>query len=470
MAAETGWSQLTPSPEKIEALRLQPAAAPVETVHRLKFNQPTGLTAMGRFQTRRQAGWPQVHRIAAAVLCMLLLPGTGAAEDGPANSAGAKWNEIDLLQWVATLGEGESQFDELATVAEFERLQASIEEVKQMVLREARTEQEAVEGLRMILKHLTVSTTDSINNDFRNPLFAKADPRNRDIGAYNPDAEYDQAFIDGRYDYKLTAELGTVPYVSITVNGSGKTQLSRAVAYLDNVAIREHTDAEGHFTLWLTKAKPEGPGAWIALPDEANGVIIRQYVTDRAEQTLAQFAIEATGENLPDIEVTSDADIASRLRMASNYLLVSSTWHHTLLPQMRKTPNTFVPSTGASIGASAANSENYYQMAYYEIGEGERLLVDFEAPDTVFWNLTSATIWHESQRYLTDPVSLTSTEATRGANGRVQFVLSREDPAHPNWIKTFGHERGFLILRMVDVKNHPLPIVTHVAAPGANPS
>jgi hypothetical protein len=153
--------------------------------------------------------------------------------------------------------------------------------------------------------------------------------------------------------------------------------------------------------------------------------------------------------------------------MAANYLLVSSTWHHTLLPQMRETPNTFVPSTGSSIGASAANTENYYQMAYFEIGEGEQLLVDFEPPETVFWNLTSATIWHESQRYLTDPVSLTSAEAKRGDGGRVEFVIAREDPGHPNWIKTFGHERGFLILRMVGVKDHPLPIVTRVAAPEA---
>ena len=48
----------------------------------------------------------------------------------------------------------------------------------------------------------------------------------------------------------------------------------------------------------------------------------------------------------------------------------------------------------------------------FEIGEGERLLVDLDPPEAVYWNLTSASIWHESQRYLTDPVSLTSDEVT----------------------------------------------------------
>ncbi len=331
-----------------------------------------------------------------------------------------------------------------------------------MVLHDALTEQEALEGLRMILKHLAVSTQDSLNTDFRNPLFEKGDPRNRDIGAYNPDAEYDQAQIDGRYDYKLSGQLGTVPYVSITVNGSGGQKQSRVVAYLDDASIREHAGSDGRFTLWLTKKEPSEAGAWIALPDDANGVVIRQYVANRERDRLAHFAIEAVGEPLPDVERISDEELSVRLARTSAYLLVSSTWHRTLLTQTRERPNEFVSSTGAAIGASAANRENYYQMAYYELGPDEALLIDFSPPRTVFWNLTSATIWHESQRYLTDPVSLTSDEVEKRADGDVRFVVARRDPGYPNWIKTFGHERGFLILRMVGVKEHPLPVVRRV--------
>ena len=387
---------------------------------------------------------------------------TGAARAPEGGPEPAKWNELDLLQWVDGLAAPGSPYDGLESVAEFERLQASIEAVKQMVLAEARTEQEAVEGLRMVLKHLTVATADWVNNDYRNPLFARADPRNRDIGAYNPDAEYDQALIDGRYDYALTGELGTVPYVSITVNALGESRRSETVAYLDDATLRGHADEEGRFTLWLTKRKPDAPGAWVALPDAANGVVIRQYVSDRSTQRLARFEIEAVGDRLPDVEVTTDSDVATRLDRITSYLLVSSTWHRTLLPQMRDRPNHFVESTGSAIGSSAANTENYYQMAYYEIGEGEQLVVELEAPDTVYWNLTSATIWHESQRYLTDPVSLTSAEAIADEDGRVRFVVARDDPDRPNWIKTFGHSRGFLILRVVGVASHPLATISRV--------
>lgn len=388
-------------------------------------------------------------------------PGHLYAEEASAED-NAMWNDSNLLKWVSGIGGEESRYDDLATVQSFEMLQRTIEEVKQMVLHDAATEQEAIEGLRMILKHLASETGDTLNYDFRNPLFSKQDPRNRDIGAYNPDAEYDQAYIDGRYDYKLTGNLGTVPYVSITVNGKADSKLSRTVAYLNDTAIRKHAGADGKFILWFTKEKPKGEGAWIPLPDEADGVVIRQYVANRNVDELASFAIEAVGDPLPDVDRISDDEMARRLRKSSDYLAVVSTWHRTLLPEIRKQPNQFVASTGTSIGASAANSENYYQMAYYEIGEGEVLVVDFVPPDVVYWNLTSATFWHESHRYLTDPVSLTSSEVTKRKNGNVRFIISKAEPDYPNWIKTFAHDRGFLILRMVGVKTHPLPVVRKV--------
>ena len=374
-----------------------------------------------------------------------------------------KWNEASIHAWVAGLAEPNDRFSHLDTVQSFERLQSSIEEVKEMVLADSENEQEAIEGLRMILKHLAVSTLDTLNADYQNPLFAKGDSRVRDIGAYNPDAEYDQAFIDGRYDYKLTGNLGTAPYVSITVNGQSEGKFSEIIAFVDDAAIREHAAPDGSYVLWLTKERPNAAGGWVKLPDSANGVVIRQYIGDRTRTELARFSIEAVGNSLPNVESVSDAEIALRMDTAADYLAVSSTWHRTLLPTIRERPNHFVPSTGSAIGASAANRANYYQIAYYELREGESLVIDFEPPEGIeYWNLTSATFWHESHRYRTDPVSLTSSEVEYRHDGRVRFILSRSDPGGANWIKTFSHDRGFLIFRMPGVETHPVPSVQRV--------
>ena len=112
------------------------------------------------------------------------------ASPPPATDA-PRWNDSSLLRWVAPIGGEESRYGGLESLESFEALQRAIEEVKQMVLHDAQSEQEAIAGLRINLKHLAGSTSDSINADFRNPLLPKRDPRVRDIGAYHPDAEYD---------------------------------------------------------------------------------------------------------------------------------------------------------------------------------------------------------------------------------------------------------------------------------------
>ncbi len=405
----------------------------------------------------------KIVRGAIGWILALVWPSVLLAEEPVDGRREEAWNDTRLLEWVSTIGDRESPYDDLATVRSFELLQRSLEELKQMVLHDAKSEQEAIEGLRMILKHLAMSTRDSLDNDFRNPLFEKGDTRNRDVGAYNPDAEYDQVPIDGRHDYKLSGSLGSVPYLSITVNGAAPDRQSRMIAYLDDTAIRKHAGADGRFTLWLTREKPAEPGAWVRLPDEANGVVIRQYVSNRERDRLARFAIEAVGRNRPNADQITDEELATRIAKTANAVVVGSTWHRTLLPEMLQRPNEFVAASGVAIGASAANAENYYQMAHYQLEPGEILVVDFEAPPARFWNLTSATIWHESHRSLTDPVSRTLEEVQRQPDGRVRFVVAERDPGQPNWIKTFGHTRGFLILRIVGVTSHPAPIVRRIA-------
>jgi hypothetical protein len=133
--------------------------------------------------------------ITLGTLGVFATPGTLGAEPSVAREQEQRWNDTQLLDWVAGIGGPASRYDDLATVKSFELLQRSLEETKQMVLHDAASEQEAIEGLRMLLKHLAMSVRDSLDGDFLNPLFAKADTRGRDIGAYNPDAEYDQVVV-----------------------------------------------------------------------------------------------------------------------------------------------------------------------------------------------------------------------------------------------------------------------------------
>ena len=132
------------------------------------------------------------------------------------------------------------------------------------------------------------------------------------------------------------------------------------------------------------------------------------------------------------------------------------------MPYAMEQPNQFFDRAGTAIGGNVANNESLYHMAYYELGPDEALVLDFVPPQSPFWNLTAASLWHESERFLTDPVSRTLAEVTPRPDGSVRFVLADRDPGLPNWIDTFEHRRGFLILRMVGVASHPLPTVRRV--------
>lgn len=390
-------------------------------------------------------------------------PSTSAEMSDPASSAEQSWNRLDLLDHLAPIGGPESDWDDIASARSFALLQRALEEMRQLVLEDAESEQEAAEGLRMLLKVFAMAAADSLQGDLANPLFRKLDPRWRDVGAYNPDAEYDQAWIDGRYGYRLSGNLGGARYVSITVNGQAPEASSRLVAYLEDATLRRAADASGDFTIWLTKERPAESGLWIALPDTADGVVIRQYLADRAREPLATFSIQAVGERWPPKGPMRDEEIARRIATVATYLVVNSTWHRTLMPYAMARPNQFFDRAGTALGGNVANNENLYHMAHYQVGPDEALVIDFEPPKSPFWNLTAASLWHETERFLTDPVSLTLAEVTPRADGSVRFVLADRDPGVPNWLDTFEHRRGFLILRMVGVASHPLPTVRRVA-------
>jgi hypothetical protein len=391
-----------------------------------------------------------------------------AAEPTPVQAGDAakdkRWNEPDLLPFVSSLGGGGSptKFDSLASVKQYEMLQTSLEKLKQMILHDAADEQEVGEGLRGILKIMSMEITDTVDSDYMNPLFARLDSRHREVGAFNPDAEYDQTRIDGQYDYAITGNLGTVRYVSMTINGTGPDGKNIIVGYMDDQDIRALADKNGDFTIWLTREKPAKAGGWIKIDNSASGVVARQYIADRHKEKMATFAVTAVGAGLPDIDRMSDDEIGFRIGKVASALLVNSTWHRTLMPYAMGKPNTFFEKSGAAIGGNVANTENLYDMAHFQVGDDEALVIDFMPPKTKFWNLTSATYWHESQHYLTLPVSLTLDEVTKRPDGSVRFILTDKDPGLPNWIRTFQHKRGFLIMRMVRVDTNPVPTITRV--------
>lgn len=366
----------------------------------------------------------------------------------------------------SSLSSGHEQTVDYSGLASHQALlnfQEMVDATRQMVLKDARTEQEAIEGMRWILRLIAMSTEVAADGNPIYPHFQRMDTLKRKIGGDNPDAEYEHALIDGQYDYVITGNVGTVSYLGFTINaGQGMTP-RRNVDYISDKMLTK--DNDGNFTLILAKEKPDRAGDWVQIPEDASGVLVRQYISDRSNQVLPTLNIALLGDT-PEYSAPSDAQIAGAIEGTAFAMLKLSTLHQYILPELMTETNAFIRATSEKFGDDIAGTDNLYMLGSYQLADDEALKIHVEPPATRYWNLALESRWHELIDYLERPISLTKDEVHYNADGSVDFVIAHNDPGHPNWLDTSKHNFGFITLRWLDGKNEDvaMPIVERVKA------
>ena len=167
------------------------------------------------------------------------------------------------------------RFAELESVKAFDQFMAALADMRNMILEDAVSDREASEGMRFLLR--TVAMSQDVTGDGYPPAphFARMDTRRRKIGGDNPDAEYDNVVWDGRIDYKITGNIGSVDHLSFTALVRQPSGRSKSIGYVNERSLG--ADANGDFTLWLTAEKPDAPGAWIKTGSGDGTMLVRQY-------------------------------------------------------------------------------------------------------------------------------------------------------------------------------------------------
>ena len=325
---------------------------------------------------------------------------------------------------------------------------------RQMVLDDARTEQEAAEGMRWLLRVIAMSVEVAADANPRMPHFQRMDTLVRKVGGDNPDAEYEFVAIDGQYDYKITGNVGSVRYLGLTFNaGQGNTP-RRQFAYLSDKTL--NLDEAGNFTLILSQEAPDIPGQWVQTPPDASGILVRQYIAQREQEELPSFHIEVLGDPLPFRPVT-DQEVADAIIGTSYAFFSLTTLHHRVLPELMEKTNFFIEATSENLGGAISGNDNLYMIGSYQLADDEALLMRVQPPDTRYWNIALESRWHEIADYLHRPTSLTLDEVQYSEDGSVEFVVAHQDPGHPNWLDTSGHNFGFITLRWLDTKGAKVP-------------
>jgi hypothetical protein len=135
----------------------------------------------------------------------------------------------------------------------------------------------------------------------------------------------------------------------------------------------------------------------------------------------------------------------------------------------RTTPNRFVRGRPGFAGVSRDHERQggrWLNFCYFELADGETLLVEFTPPRCSMWIFELNNHWMSSVDYRHHFSSLNSTQAAVEPDGRVRIAVSNVDPGIPNWLDTAGHHQGLLINRWVDPVDgeDPTPETRVVAA------
>jgi len=354
------------------------------------------------------------------------------------------------------------RFADLESVRAFDELMATVGELRQTILTDAASPQEAAEGMRFLLRVLAMSQDVSGDGYPPAPHFARMDTKRRKIGGDNPDAEYDNLVWDGRFDYRITGNAGSVDHLSFTVLAAQPSGRQRSLGYLNERSLE--LDEQGNFTIWLTAEKPKAPGSWIQTGPAvgAGSILVRQYIGDRSAEELATYEIDVVGRKRYDpLPPSNDAQVARSLEAAIHAVKGIGLLHRYVSPSLGEDPNTFKLRNSDDFGADISSSDNLYVIGTYDFGADEALIVEVDPLDVRFWNLAIENPWHESVDYMQRKTSRTHDGVTIDPDGKVRFLVAHARADHPNYLETGGHSRGFMTFRWVGERDTqpPLPRV-----------
>jgi hypothetical protein len=147
------------------------------------------------------------------------------------------------------------------------------------------------------------------------PTIFKSQGPTRKLMVDNPDVDYYFASIDDRETYRLSGNRGQAAAIGLTIG----TDILRGAAgrtgtlgqyQLDDFALAPNGDFE------IVLAKERCPGNWIALPDGAAQISVRETFHDRTRERPAHFAIAREGAPLPPADWTPEL-AAERIALAA---------------------------------------------------------------------------------------------------------------------------------------------------------
>ena len=302
------------------------------------------------------------------------------------------------------------------------------------------------EGYRFLMRLVRYGFEGFLEyNDPLHPQLHRGSHETIKIIHENPDNLYLGSRVDGRQRYRIWGKLGTARWMSFNVHAGAFGVGGRGTA--EALDARALVLAEGRrFELFLGGERGAALN-WMPLPADAGSLIVRQTFADRSVETPSELSIErlaARERPLPLAPAKVAQALATTPALLRALVGMALQWSDDLA----QSKNRF---TEVMPGAAAVfrDPDIHFHAAYFELAEGEALVVEARPPRCDYWMFVLSNHWLETLDYTRHRITLNHHSAQLELDGSVKLFVAGRDPGHPNWLDTAGHARGTIGVRWV---------------------
>jgi hypothetical protein len=310
-------------------------------------------------------------------------------------------------------------------------------------------------GYRYLTRMLRAGLESAVDYaDPQYPAFFRLADDTKKVLNDNPDNYYENCIVDGRFDYRISGERGTVKWFSLgTKGGTGEVGKMASTGELDSSQM--HFEDDGSFEILVSQKQQ--PGNWLPMSESTGIMVLRQTFGNKAAEEIARMKIECLNperlnNNLAPQELEGQLVRATGFMSSTVQLCVD--W----MRMYEATENALPKHDQKFLQAAGGDPTITYYQSRWKLDPGEALVVTLrDIPDCETWNLQLSNYWMESLEHRFFPVVVNKFTAQYESDGGVVIVVADEDPgaAYPNWLHTLGHREGGWLGRFVGCANPP---------------
>ncbi|MEH6636417.1 MAG: DUF1214 domain-containing protein [Halioglobus sp.] len=320
-----------------------------------------------------------------------------------------------------------------------------------------------VEGFRYLTRLLRLGLEKHVEfGDPNFPQFYSLSHETAKIGNDNPDNFYQNCAVDGRREYRISGNRGSVAYLSIETK-AGSFAGGGDMAPTGHVELQQlEVEDNGDFAI-IVSSRPHA-GNWLPMRVESDNLLVRQTFRDRKREQRAELQIQCldpVGDDHLDA-ATFATQLSQVVPFVTGTAGLFQQWMDIFSTHINQ-----LPGNDQKMCLQAGGDPSiYYHNSYWELAPDEALVIEFAPPrHGRAWNFQLSNYWMESLDYRYHRICINNDSVVLTEDGQVCIVVAHRSPgaAYPNWLTTARHSTGAMLLRYIEAQDYP-PVHTRVVS------